>query len=319
MNAAPMILRFCSGSVTPARRSRNRSHGVHELERQLQALEARPDLLALRPAAAGRCPRRCRSADRRSPGAAASRRPSNRRRRTGRTRRGRSPTCSRMRADALVDERRHRPVAAAAADAVREVPEDVQARVGVRDFRVEQQPVELPRRVLASPRPARWRRRRHDEARRARPRRSRRGWPRPAARRARSRRAARPARCERRVAELALRRRLDSPAERVGHELHAVADAEDGHASSKTARIAARRAGLGHALRAAREDDARPAAAARSPPAACRRQDLGVDRQLAQPARNQLRVLRAEIENDDGLMCHVSEMEANSTASPIEG
>ena len=34
------------------------------------------------------------------------------------------------------------------------------------------------------------------------------------------------------------------------------------------------------------------------------RQDLRVDRQLAQTARDQLRVLRPEIENDDGLMGH---------------
>ena len=45
MNAAPMILRFCSGSVTPASRSRNRSDGVDEDQRQLQPLEARADLL----------------------------------------------------------------------------------------------------------------------------------------------------------------------------------------------------------------------------------------------------------------------------------
>ena len=34
------------------------------------------------------------------------------------------------------------------------------------------------------------------------------------------------------------------------------------------------------------------------------RQDLGVHRQLAQPARDQLRELRSEVENDDGLVSH---------------
>jgi hypothetical protein len=33
-------------------------------------------------------------------------------------------------------------------------------------------------------------------------------------------------------------------------------------------------------------------------------QDLGVDRQLAQSTRNQLGELRAEIQNDNGLMIH---------------
>ena len=47
MNAAPMILRFCSGSVTPASRSRNSSRRVDEHERQLQPLEPRPDLRRL--------------------------------------------------------------------------------------------------------------------------------------------------------------------------------------------------------------------------------------------------------------------------------
>ena len=44
MNVAPMILRFCSGSVTPARRSRNSVRRVDEDERQLQPLEPLADL-----------------------------------------------------------------------------------------------------------------------------------------------------------------------------------------------------------------------------------------------------------------------------------
>ncbi len=45
------------------------------------------------------------------------------------------------------DKRRHRPVAGAAADAVGEVAEDLEAALGVDDFRVKQQCVEPPRRV----------------------------------------------------------------------------------------------------------------------------------------------------------------------------
>ena len=99
-----------------------------------------------------------------------------------------------------------------------------------------------------------------------------------------------------------MRRRRHLPAERVGHQLHAVADAEHRHAARRTRPVAVRRAGLGDALRPARQDDARPGAApAISAERRVERQDLGVDRQLAQPARNQLGELRAEIEDDDGL------------------
>ena len=71
-------------------------------------------------------------------------------------------------------------------------------------------------------------------------------------------------------------------------------------------RVAPRRARLRDALRPARQDDARPdCSRAIVVDRRVERQDLRVDGQLAQPARDQLRVLRAEIEDDDGLMCHV--------------
>ena len=47
MNVAPMIFRFCSGSVTPASRSRNSRRRVDEHERQLQPLESLADLRGL--------------------------------------------------------------------------------------------------------------------------------------------------------------------------------------------------------------------------------------------------------------------------------
>ena len=77
----------------------------------------------------------------------------------------------------LLHERRHRPVAGAAADVEGEVPEDVEPAIGVRDFGVEQQRVEplrrgghrRHRRVGARGRDGEARRRRRDEVAMARP------------------------------------------------------------------------------------------------------------------------------------------------------
>ena len=81
----------------------------------------------------------------------------------------------------FVDERRHRPVAAAAADVDGEGPQQVGAVLRVHDLGVEQQAVEPAIAVLDGDdrrRRARWRRPRSPAARRP-P--SRRGWPRPSA------------------------------------------------------------------------------------------------------------------------------------------
>ena len=45
MNVSPMILRFCSGSVTPARSCRNRSLRLHVDERHLEVAAERLDHL----------------------------------------------------------------------------------------------------------------------------------------------------------------------------------------------------------------------------------------------------------------------------------
>ena len=92
-----------------------------------------------RSAAAGRCRRRCTSAGRRWRDARAAPRRSSRRRRTGRSTTRPSPTCARIRADRLLDERRHRPVAGAAADAVTRSCGECRAALGVHDFGMEQQ------------------------------------------------------------------------------------------------------------------------------------------------------------------------------------
>jgi hypothetical protein len=109
---------------------------------------------------------------------------------------------------------------------------------------------------------------------------------------------------DRRETELAMRRRRDLPAEHVGHQLHAVADAEHGDVRREYGGVAPRSRRFGDAARPARQHDAD-----RIPRADLRQRrvegkDFGVHREFAQPARNQLRELRTEIEDDDGLVSH---------------
>ena len=307
MNVAPMILRFCSGSVTPASRSRNsvdastntsgscsRSKRFADLRGLVEPQHAVVDEDARQPVADGAVDEQRR--DRRVDAAA---------------QRADHAAVADLRADPrrrLLDERRHRPVAGAAADVVREVPEDLEAALGVHDLGVEQQRVERRARRRPSPRPARWRSSRRPRSPAARPRRSRRGSPRRAVRRARPRRARRCAvlgHVHRRVAELALRRRRDA--------------CRRACRSSAACRSRCRAPGC----RASNTPGSHFGAPAsdtlfgppdRMMPTGCaranllgrrvRRPDLRVDRQLAQPPRDQLRVLRPEIENDDGLMAH---------------
>ena len=178
-----MILRFCSGSVTPGQPIEEQIGRVDELERQLQPLEPRAHLRGFVEAQQAVVHEDARQpiADRLVQQHGRDRRVDAARQR--RRRRVPSPTGRANPRDALVDERRHRPVAAAAADAEREVAQDVRAALGVHDFGMEQQ-----RRRAAGRDPAcaatgafgRRRRRPSNPARRA-PRRSRRGSPRRAA------------------------------------------------------------------------------------------------------------------------------------------
>ena len=108
-----------------------------------------------------------------------------------------------------------------------------------------------------------------------------------------------------RVAELALARSAHFAAEQVGHQLHAVADAEHRQRPGRRARRRTSARPVRDALRPARQDDARRGFAPKLLERRVERHDLGVDRQLAQASRDELGVLRAEIENDDGLMRHV--------------
>ena len=90
----------------------------------------------------------------------------------------------------------------------------------------------------------------------------------------------------------------------VGHQLHAVADAKHRHAHLEERRIAERRAGFRHALRAAGKDHADGAPRRDCRGGCVERQNLAVHRQFAQASGDELRILRAEIENDDGLVRH---------------
>ena len=109
-----------------------------------------------------------------------------------------------------------------------------------------------------------------------------------------------------RVAEFAMRGAPQRAAEHVRHQLHPVADAERRHPEIEHGAIDMRRALFVDAARSAREDDADRLLGLDRRQRRVKRQDFAVDRQLAQPSRDQLGKLRPEIENDDGLMRHLA-------------
>ena len=108
-----------------------------------------------------------------------------------------------------------------------------------------------------------------------------------------------PARADLGVAELAHAPGLDRAAQLRRHRLHAVADAEHRNALRPHGVGRARRVAFGHAVRPAREHDALRREAPHEVVADVVRMDLAVDVRLAQAARDELRVLRAEIEDQD--------------------
>ena len=87
----------------------------------------------------------------------------------------------------------------------------------------------------------------------------------------------------------------------VGHELLAVADAEHRHAELEQARIAARRFGIVDALRATAQDDRGGIELFQRVERQRARVDLAVDVALAHAPRDELRVLRAVVENENDL------------------
>ena len=106
------------------------------------------------------------------------------------------------------------------------------------------------------------------------------------------------------MAELAVRRPRQRAAQDLRHELHAVADAEHRHAQLEQRVVAVRRAGLVDAHRAAREDDPGRLPAGDLGRRRAERDDLGIHVQLAEPPRDELGVLRSEVEDQDDLMRH---------------
>src|SRR2546426_5804213 len=226
----------------------------------------------------------------------------------------------------LVDKRRHRPVAGAAADAEREVTQDLEAALGVHDLRMEQQRVELAlrmrhrghRRIRAGRDDGEAIRRGGDEVTVAGPHADLVGHLAEQRGRIGGSERTRPTYdADFRVAELALRRRRDATAERVRHQLHAVADAEHRFAEVVDLRIAFRRARLRHALGSAREDDPHRIPRADFFDRRVRRPHFRVHRQFSQPPSDELGVLRAEIQNDDGLVVHLVECLFQITTGPL--
>jgi hypothetical protein len=133
-----------------------------------------------------------------------------------------------------------------------------------------------------------------------------------------------PAGAHLRIAVLALGGRRDAAAELRGHGLHAIADAEHRHAEIEHERVCPRRLGLVHRLRAAGENDP-----ARRKLADQRRihvpgMQLAVDAGLAHAPGNELRVLGAEVEDQEAVgmnICwgHCGSLKVGQAASPVCG
>ncbi len=101
------------------------------------------------------------------------------------------------------------------------------------------------------------------------------------------------------VAELVHGARLDPATELRGHGLHAVADAEHRDPELEHGRGRRRRARLRYRLGTARQDDAARTKGAHRLAPHIPRMDLAVDAEFAHATRDQLRVLRAEVEDQD--------------------
>ena len=108
-----------------------------------------------------------------------------------------------------------------------------------------------------------------------------------------------------RIAELAMRAGGDAPTELLRHRLHAIADAEDGHAQRVHDRRRLGRLLIGDGLRTARENDAPSAERAHFGIADVPGMDLAIHAVLADAPRDQLRVLRTEVEDEDAMRVDV--------------
>ena len=93
----------------------------------------------------------------------------------------------------------------------------------------------------------------------------------------------------------------DLAAERLGHQVQAIADAQDRHAAGPERRVGMGRARFVDAGRSAGENDRRRLAGGDLTPRGVEGQQLRVDVQLADAAGDELAVLAAEVEDDDGV------------------
>ena len=102
---------------------------------------------------------------------------------------------------------------------------------------------------------------------------------------------------------LPLARRPHLPARQLGHELHPVADAQHRDAEGEELRVRRGSAGIEHRVRPARHDDPLGVELPdeREVGAAGGRVDLAVDVGLPHAARDQLRELRAVVEDQDAV------------------
>ena len=122
-----------------------------------------------------------------------------------------------------------------------------------------------------------------------------------------------------RVTEFALVAGLDRATELRRHGLLAVADAENRHAHREDLLRRARRFGERHRFRAAGQDDAARGELADLLDWRVVRVQLAIDAGLAHPARDQLRVLGAEIEDEDSLRMRIGHKAVRGEESGVRG
>lgn len=113
---------------------------------------------------------------------------------------------------------------------------------------------------------------------------------------------ARPVEMDRRRAVLPMARRPDSASKRLRHELHPVTDAKHRNSQLKDRWLATGRSRLVDAVWTAGEDEGAGRPAANQLRRRRARENLAIDRHLAQPTGNEPGVLRPEIEYEDGLV-----------------
>ena len=111
----------------------------------------------------------------------------------------------------------------------------------------------------------------------------------------------------------------DVPAQVQRHLLDAVAEAQDGDAQLEHGRVHVRRALGVHARRPAREDQRSRSAARDLLGGDVERHDLRVDPGLSDATRDELRVLRPEVQDEDGRLILVLELRHASGPSRRPG